>query len=216
MISDNIINSLMLGVGLAMDAFSVSIADGLSMPDMKKREMFKIAGAFALFQFSMPLIGWFFVHFLEEKFTVFSLAVPYIALILLLFIGIKMIADAVKEMKNKEPENEEGLLIKEDEGQKQESSDSRNNRIKLSVLLIQAVATSIDALSVGFTIAEYKVVTAFFSSGIIGVVTLIICLTGLLLGKKTGMKFAMKAGILGGIILIVIGFKIFIQGVFFS
>ena len=182
MISDIIINSLMLGVGLAMDAFSVSIADGLSLPDMKKREMFKIAGAFALFQFSMPLIGWFFVHFLEEKFTVFSLAVPYIALILLLFIGIKMIADAVKEMKNKEPENEEGLLIKEDEGQKQESSDSRNDRIKLSVLLIQAVATSIDALSVGFTIAEYKVVTAFFSSGIIGVVTLIICLTGLLLG----------------------------------
>ena len=216
MISDIIINSLMLGVGLVMDAFSVSIADGLSMPDMKKREMFKIAGAFALFQFSMPLIGWFFVHFLEEKFTVFSLAVPYIALILLLFIGIKMIADAVKEMKNKEPENEEGLLIKEDEGQKQESSDSRNNRIKLSVLLIQAVATSIDALSVGFTIGEYKVVTAFFSSGIIGVVTLIICLTGLLLGKKIGMKFAMKAGILGGTILIVIGFKIFIQGVFFS
>ena len=150
------------------------------------------------------------------SFTVFSLAVPYIALILLLFIGIKMIADVVKEMKNKEPENEEGLLIKEDEGQKQESSDSRNDRIKLSVLLIQAVATSIDALSVGFTIAEYKVVTAFFSSGIIGVVTLIICLTGLLLGKKTGMKFARKAGILGGIILIVIGFKIFIQGVFFS
>ena len=216
MISDIIINSLMLGVGLAMDAFIVSIADGLSMTDMKNREMFKIAGAFALFQFSMPLIGWFFVHFLEEKFTVFSLAVPYIALILLLFIGIKMIADAVKEMKNKEPENEEGLLIKEDEGQKQESSDSRNNRIKLSVLLIQAVATSIDALSVGFTIGEYKVVTAFFSSGIIGVVTLIICLTGLLLGKKIGMKFAMKAGIFGGTILIVIGFKIFIQGVFFS
>ncbi len=195
MISDIIINSLMLGVGLAMDAFSVSIADGLSMPDMKKREMFKIAGAFALFQFAMPLTGWLFVHFLEEKFTVFSMAVPYIAL---------------------KPENEEGLLIKEDSKKEQESSGSENGRIKLSLLLIQAVATSVDALSVGFTIAEYKAATAFFSSGIIGVVTMFICLTGLLLGKKIGMKFARKAGIFGGIILIVIGLKIFIQGVFFS
>ena len=194
-----IINSLLLGIGLAMDAFSVSIANGILEPNMKKGRMFKIASVYAVFQLLMPLIGWFLVTTLEGIFTSFSKFIPWIALILLLFIGGKMVIEGIKERKGK----------KEDE--KKEETPAK---LTLGALIVQGIATSIDALSVGFTISEYSVLQAFASSLIIGVVTLVICLIGLIFGKKIGNKFSSIATIIGGVILILIGIEVFVKGIF--
>lgn len=184
------LNAILLGVGLAMDAFSVSLANGLNEPNMKKSKSAKIAGTFALFQIAMPLIGWLCVHTLVEKFKQFEKFIPWIALILLLYIGGKMLIEGIK----KEEVDEKPALSFTD-------------------LFIQGVATSIDALSVGFTIAELNFALALIESLIIGIVTFGICMTGLLIGKKFGTKLANKAAILGGVILIGIGIEIFLKGI---
>lgn len=188
-----ILNSIGLGVGLAMDAFSVSIANGLKEPQMKTSRTFFIAGIYAFFQFLMPMIGWVCIHTIINIFEKFQPFIPWIALALLCYIGISMIIEGIK--KDDEEENSKPL--------------------SLSVLLLQGIATSIDALSVGFSTAEYNALMAFISSLIIAVVTLIICLAGLKVGKKVGTKLSDKATIFGGIILIIIGLEIFIKGVFF-
>ena len=185
-------NSALLGVGLAMDAFSVSLANGLNEPKMKKNKMCGVAGVFAIFQALMPMIGWVCVHMLVQYFKAFEKFIPWIALILLLFIGGKMLIDGIK--------NKDGEVEKTGVG--------------LAALLVQGVATSIDALSVGFTISEYGFVMAAICALIIAVVTFIICMAGLFIGKKVGTKLSGKANILGGLILIFIGIEIFLTGIF--
>ena len=186
------LNSALLGVGLAMDAFSVSLANGLHEPHMGRRKMCGIAGIFALFQAIMPVIGWVCVHTIIQYFKTFEKFIPWIALILLLYIGGSMLFEGIR---NKEEEAE-------------------GPKISMTALLIQGVATSIDALSVGFTIAEYALFMAFVCAMIIAIVTFIICMAGLIIGKQFGTKFAGKASILGGVILIAIGIEIFVTGVF--
>lgn len=186
-------NSVLLGIGLAMDAFSVSLANGMSEPSMKTLRMCKICGVYSAFQFLMPLIGWICVHTIVTVFGIFEKFIPWIALILLLFIGGKMLVETI--------------FHKEDE--------KKDTKLTLGALIVQGVATSIDALSVGFTIADYGFVMALISSLIIGIVTFAICYAGLMLGKKIGTKLNRFAGILGGVILIGIGIEIFIKGVFF-
>lgn len=186
------LNSALLGVGLAMDAFSVSLANGLHEPHMGRRKMCGIAGLFALFQAIMPMIGWVCVHTIIQYFKTFEKFIPWIALILLLYIGGSMLFEGIR---NKEEEAE-------------------GPKISMTALLIQGVATSIDALSVGFTIAEYALFMAFVCAMIIAIVTFIICMAGLIIGKQFGTKFAGKASILGGVILIAIGIEIFVTGVF--
>lgn len=185
-------NSILLGLGLAMDAFSVSLANGLNEPDMKDKKMCKIAGVFAFFQAVMPMIGWICVHTIIQYFNAFRNFIPWIALILLLFIGGKMLID--------------GLKPKSDETEKQKTGTA--------YLLLQGIATSIDALSVGFAIAEYAFLMAIVCALIISVVTFAVCMAGLMIGKKFGTKFSGKAAMLGGMILIVIGLEIFISEVF--
>ena len=180
--------SIMLGAGLAMDAFSVSLANGLNEPAMKQRRMCGVAGVFSLFQFAMPMIGWICVSTVARLFGVFEKFIPWIALILLGFIGGKMLYEGIK---NKEAEEEKAA-------------------VGLKGLLVQGVATSIDALSVGFTISEYNWLEALLACLVIGIVTFFICYAGLGIGKKAGTKLAGKAGILGGVILIFIGLEIFI------
>lgn len=198
-----LITNLLLGVGLAMDAFSVSIANALNEPDMKKTKVFCVAGTYAFFQFAMPMMGWICVHTITEKFTAFQKYIPWIALILLLYIGGKMIIQCIKER------NEDG----DEAGSEGEKGGTV---LTFGTLMIQGIATSIDALSVGFTIAEYNTVTALVAGLIIAIVTLVICLLGLLIGKKAGEKLSGKAEILGGIILMGIGIEIFVKGVFFK
>lgn len=182
-----------------MDAFSVSLANGLKEPNMKKRRMCFMAGIYAFFQFAMPMIGWLCVHTIVEYFEKFELFVPWIALILLLYIGGKMIWEALRESKeaNDEESVEERVVL------------------TFATLILQGLATSIDALSVGFTIADYGLLMAFVASMIIAAVTFIICMAGLLIGKRAGQHLSSKATILGGIILILIGIEIFVKGIFF-
>jgi len=184
-----ILNSILFGIGLAMDAFSVSLANGLQEPDMPVSRCLVVAGTFAAFQTVMPLLGWFCVHSVAEAFQAFQPFIPWIALILLAFIGGKMIWEGLH------PEEEKASL-------------------KGGALFVQGIATSIDALSVGFTIAEYSFVFALVESLIIGAVTFGICLAGVRLGGKIGEKLSGKAPVIGGIILILIGLEIFVTGVF--
>ncbi len=185
------VNSALLGVGLAMDAFSVSLANGLNEPKMRKRRMALIAGVFAGFQAIMPFIGWLCVHTVLQYFQIFEKFIPWIALILLGYIGGNML--------------KEGIQNHEEEIEKQ--------KLGFKLLLVQGIATSIDALSVGFTIAEYGLLMAVVAALIIGILTFFICFFGIALGKKFGTVFSNKATIMGGIILIVIGLEIFITGV---
>lgn len=187
-----LINSVLLGVGLAMDAFSVSLANGLNEPSMNKSRMGLIAGTFAVFQAVMPMLGWVCVHTIMQYFTMFEKLIPWIALALLGYIGTKMLIDGIKG----------------------ESQDESAGRLGIGALMVQGVATSIDALSVGFTIAEYNIGMAILCATVIALVTFIICIAGLILGKKFGTKFANKASLLGGVILIGIGIEIFVTGIF--
>lgn len=197
-------NSALLGAGLAMDAFSVSAANGLAEPNMKKSKEFSISGTFAFFQFLMPMLGWVLVRFAAEQFTAFQKAVPYIALVLLLFIGGKMLYEGIKNKGDND--------INGENGEKGEEATAVT-KLTLLRLLVQGIATSIDALSVGFTIAEYKVTEALVCSAIVAAVTFGICVAGTYIGEKFGTKLAGKATILGGVILIIIGLEIFIKGV---
>ncbi len=180
------IKNTILGIGLAMDAFSVSLANGLNEPKMKKHKMCGVVGVFAGFQFAMPMIGWICVSTIARLFSVFEKFIPWIALILLGYIGGKMLYEGIK---NKNAQDEK-------------------TGVGLKGLLVQGVATSIDALSVGFTISKYSCVEAMLACFLIGLVTFIICFAGLIIGKKAGTKLAGKAGIVGGIILIAIGLEI--------
>ncbi len=186
-------NSLLLGLGLAMDAFSVSLANGLNAPCMRGRTLFGIAGIFAFFQALMPLLGWACVHTVLEIFSSLKGFIPWIALILLCFIGGKMLLD--------------GLQSKDEEL-------CRIRGIGIGALLVQGVATSIDALSVGFTISEYDLPRALLCALLIAAVTFVICALGVFLGKKMGTRLSGVAGILGGCILIFIGLEIFLTSFF--
>ena len=181
-------NSVLLGVGLAMDAFSVSLANGLNEPQMGTRRMCGIAGVFAFFQALMPMTGWVCIHTIVSHFQAFEKLIPWIALVLLLYIG--------------------GSMLKE--GLAGGGAEAERCGVGFMALFIQGVATSIDALSVGFTIAEYDFFLALLEALIIAMVTFVICLCG----KKVGVKLAGKANILGGVILIFIGLEIFVTGVF--
>lgn len=185
------LNSILFGTGLAMDAFSVSVANSLNEPEMPRKRAYLIAGVFGAFQTLMPLIGWFCVRTIAETFKSFQRFIPWIALILLLYIGGKMLIEGLKADPD---ETDKGL-------------------IHGPALFIQGIATSIDALSVGFTISEYNFEFAFVESLIIGVVTFLICLFGIFLGKKAAAGLAGKAPIIGGVILIAIGLEILIKGI---
>ena len=184
------IESLLLGVGLAMDAFSVSAVNGLNEPEMSKKKMCLIAAVFGLFQALMPLIGWYCVSVIADAFEAFRKMTPVIALVLLLYIGGKMLID--------------GIRGGDDEGKP---------AVGFGDLIIQGIATSIDALSVGFTIAEYSAGNALIAGLIIGVTTFILCMAALNAGNLISGRLKVKETTIGGIILILIGVKIWLDGI---
>jgi putative Mn2+ efflux pump MntP len=184
------LNSALLGAGLAMDAFSVSLANGLNEPRMSRRRMCAVAGTFAFFQWLMPLLGWLCVHTLVERFAAFQRFVPWIALFLLLYIGGSMLREGLRG-----------------------GEETERAGVGVGALLMQGVATSIDALSVGFTIAAYGAGAALVCALVIAGVTFALCVVALKLGRVAGTRLAGKASILGGVILILIGVEIFVNGV---
>ena len=187
------VNSIALGIGLAMDAFSVSVANALHEPKMPPPKMCLIAGVFAFFQFFMPMAGWICVHTIVVYFERIQFLIPWIALILLGWIGGKMIIETMRK--------------------KTDDDSEKMGFLSFGTLLIQGIATSIDALSVGFTTAEYSVLLALISSCIIAIVTFILCIAGIVIGKKATSHLSNKAGLLGGVLLLLIGLEIFIRGV---
>lgn len=182
-----IITSILLGIGLAMDACAVSMANGLKEPKMKVNKILFIAFMFGVFQGLMPLLGYIVGSNILNK---IDWIIPWIALFLLGFIGGKMIYDGLHEEDNKEC----------------------CHTLTFKLLIIQAIATSIDALSVGVSISNYILLDAIICVSIITLVTFIICFIGVFIGKKFGDSLGNKAEILGGIILIAIGIEIYITG----
>ena len=182
--------SIMFGVGLAMDAFSVSLANGMNENRMKVGRMCQIAGVFAFFQALMPLIGWICVHTILEYFNGFSKFIPYITLALLAYIGGKMIWEGLHK-----------------------NCDCEDCSVGFAALIVQGIATSIDALTVGLDIGEYNFVEALVCAIVIAIVTFIICMFGVWAGKKFGNMLSSKATVFGGVILVCIGIYIFIKGI---
>lgn len=186
------LNSVLFGLGLAMDAFSVSLANGVADPHMHRRRQCMIAGIFAFFQAAMPILGWFFVHTVLNLFSWISRLLPWISLALLSVIGGKMVWEALRG----------------------EEKEETRAGVGLAALMLQGVATSIDALSVGFTIADYSFLPALLEAVIIAAVTFAICMLGIYIGRHFGSRFAGKAEVFGGILLILIGLEIFFTGIF--
>ena len=184
-----VIELLVLALGLSMDAFAVSICKGLSVPKLQAKHCLICGVYFGGFQALMPLIGWALGIRFQSMITNID---HWIAFALLAVIGANM--------------------IKESFSKEEECPDAS---FGFKTMLTLAVATSIDALSVGFTIAEYGWLMALAASGIIAVVTFFLCMAGLHIGKEFGTRLSGKASVLGGIILIGIGLEIFISGVFF-
>lgn len=194
-----LLSVVLSGVSLAMDAFAVSICDGMVYRNLNKRKGVVIPLTFGLFQAIMPIIG-FYVGFAFLKYI--DSFDHWIAFGLLLIIGGKMIYDGIKELLSKEEELKE-------------------KKFSVAEVLVQGVATSIDALAVGFTLnsmlegVSNLQLWAWISVGIIGVITFAISLTGLVIGVKVGKLFKKKAciaEIIGGVVLIGIGLKILIEG----
>lgn len=184
------LNAVFLGAALAIDAFSVSVVNGAAYKGGERGKAALSSSVFAAFQFIMPLLGWILVRSLLTAFTFLSGAVPYVALAILTALGAKSVSEGVKG-----------------------SKESDAPALTLSALLLQGVATSLDALSVGLTISEDGFLSALLTSVIIGAVTYIICFAGAILGKSIGKTLKSKASILGGIVLIIIGVEIFLRGI---
>lgn len=192
-----ILTAIGLGAGLAMDACAVSMSNGLAEPKMKLGKIFTIAGFFGVFQIIMPIFGYLAVTVLSatlgENFNrIFGYLVPWIALTLLLILGIKMIVEGIKEGKDSNKENEESV-----------------KKLTIGGLFVQAIATSIDALSVGVIYGNVVPLEAYTTFLIIGIVTFGISVAAVFIGKKFGTIFSNKATIAGGIILCAIGLEIF-------
>ena len=192
---------ILMGVALSMDAFAVAVTDGLTYTDINKKRSFFIAAVFGVMQAAMPLIGYWLVESIGalvgkasagQAGDIMSAIVTWVAFALLMFIGGKMLY--------------EGITFKEDAEEKP--------GVGFVALMIQGIATSIDALSVGFTIADYDFLSAALAAFIIALVTFVICMGGLIIGKKAGTALSGKATVFGGMILIFIGLEIFISGIF--
>ena len=177
------------GIALAMDAFAVSICKGIKMPRLRKSHIVIIAVFFGGFQMLMPLIGWLLGSQFVQYISKFD---HWIAFALLAFIGVKM---AIESFKHEE-----------------EECCKCESKLDLKELVVLAIATSIDALAVGITFALYPDINILPSISIIGIVTFVICAGGVVIGHKFGAKFKSKAELLGGIVLVIIGLKLLIEG----
>ena len=186
----SILELFLIAVGLSMDAFAVSVCKGLATRQLRCRHYLIIGAWFGGFQALMPSLGYLLGSTFESYITAID---HWVAFVLLCLIGGSMVKEARSD---------------------DEEAGADNSSFAFKTMLLLAIATSIDALSVGFTISEYGWLMALAASLIIAVVTFFICMAGLRIGKKFGTQLSGKANILGGVILIGIGLEIFITGVF--
>lgn len=182
------LHAVILGFGLAMDASCVSMTNAMVEKDMRLIKAFAMALLFGIFQFAMPLVGYFLGSLVTDYISAF---IPIIALILLSILGIKMIVECVRE--------------------KRKGEEISQKKISPLEMLVQAIATSIDALSVGVLYVADTATKAILAFSVFGAVTVALSLTAFFIGKKFGLLLKNKAAILGGAILIIIGLEIFIE-----
>lgn len=180
-----IIESILLAIAMAMDAFALSITNGLTEPNMKKKKMLLIGIVFGGFQALMPLMGYLVGSIFEKWINYF---VPVIGFIILTYLGIHMIKEACSSYE-----------------------EDTKPIIGFKALFLQGIATSIDALSVGFVYSNRVIHQALITFLLIGLITFGLCSIAVWIGKKFGSKFSNKAEIVGGIILIGIGLKFIIE-----
>ena len=177
-----IINAILLGIGVAIDAMAVSITNGLNYSYIKKNTYFHHTLCFGIFQALMPTLGYFIGSYTLSCFIDY---LPIISFVILVFLGFKTLYESLFPSDTK----------------------STNKELTTKTILIQALATSIDALSVGITLINLKSIQLFITILIIFFITFIMCSFGYELGKKFGLKYKTTAEILGGIILIILGIK---------
>ena len=187
----NFLEILLTAVGLSMDAFAVAVTDGICCQNLTKRKRLAVGICFGFFQGLMPLTGFFLGKAFENCITAVD---HYVALILLSYIGIKMIFDAVREAKQ---ENTEKYILTD------------------KTLCLQGIAVSIDALAVGVSFAALANICIYPAVCEIALTTFLFSLLGIWSGKRLGMKSGCNALLTGGVILICLGVKIFIEHVFF-
>ena len=186
---NHIINSLLLALGLGVDSFSISLVNGISYPDTSKKDQLKESFIFGLCQSIMPFTGYTLLVYFSNKLTILKTVSPYVSLILLSYLGIKLIIESFK------------------------TNTIEKNNIKLTTgtLILQGIATSIDAVSCSFSMINLSMFEAVIEIVIIGIVTVILSLLALNLGKEIGKKVEKYSQIIGGIILILIGIILFIR-----
>ncbi len=185
-----ILNGFLFGIGLAVDAFLIALANGLHYSDMKKRKIAAIAALFSAFQLAMPLIGWLVMRTVAVKLTFFDEALSWIAFAIMIVLGVKMICDGVFGARKDDP--------------------PKPHKLCLRAILVQCFATSLDALSVGFVISDYVFSAALVCSVIIALITFAVFPAGFAVGKRCGLKFADHANVIGGIVMICIGVEILV------
>ncbi len=185
----SIIEIALIGVGLAMDAFAVSICKGLAMRRMNYKKTIIIAAFFGVFQALMPALGYVLGTTFANKIAAID---HWIAFILLALIGANMIKEALSS----------------------DDDECQDDSLRLGDLIMLSIATSIDALAVGITFAFFNV-SLLLSVSMIGIITFIICVIGVKVGNVFGEKYKSKAELAGGLILIVMGAKILIDHLFF-
>lgn len=190
-----IIEIFLIGVGLSMDAFAVSICKGLSMPRLNSKQMLIIGLFFGGFQALMPLIGWALGTSFESLITPVD---HWIAFLLLGFMGVKMIFDAIRDSDDENADPAES------------NAAASEQKLDLKELLMMAIATSIDALAVGITFA-FLGISIIEAIIIIGITTFVLSILGVVIGHFFGSRFEKPATIIGGIVLILIGLKILLE-----
>lgn len=178
----SIVEIVILGLALSMDAFAVTISNSFAYPKISRARSFSMPLAFGFFQFLMPVVGFVLGQLVSDFITQYA---GIITFVILGFIGGKMIWDAFHE---------------------EEGEEASEQTLTMLVLLFQAVATSIDALAVGVSFAALEV-NVLTSSGIIGVTTALTCIVALVIGKRFGNALGEKATIIGGVVLVLIGLK---------
>ena len=185
----HIINSLLLALGLGVDSFSISLVNGISYPDSSKKDQLKESFIFGICQSVMPFAGYILLVYFSNKLTILKTVSPYVSLILLSYLGIKLITESFK------------------------TSEVQKSNIKLTIgtLIIQGIATSIDAVSCSFSMINLSMFEAIIEIVIIGIVTVLLSYIALNLGKEIGRKVEKYSQIIGGIILILIGIILFIK-----
>lgn len=196
----NWINALLVSISMSVDCMTIGAADGIQYPKLEKWKIFLLAFLFGLFQAVMPTIGYFIGYSFQE---VMEKYIPWIAFGLLGLLGVKNIIEWIKDRKESKEEKEE--IQEEKEG------DLPEKKLTIPAMLVQSVATSIDALCIGFVYLNYSIPQAIAVFSMIGIITFLLSIMAIFLGRKIGPWLSSWAGLIAGIVFIALGLKILLE-----